>query len=410
MTKERIAAAVERTPEVKPVLVKLAGKVARGVALPAMFSENGLSYAAQRELEALWGVAGKRTADGRVSFPFPDGLREPSAWREAMEYFGLRGNMLDGNDAIARLELLRFDFKTLMGQVLSREAVKRFIAKPENRKVFAKLFMCAAEFCAENDGSSFTTLSQLGSDWFNDSKSLRSGPLLHQLVAILEACGDTRLIDSSPRDILAQFGIVDNPYTTHVTVFAPIQFWTSESDADCFDFPNRLFQKGMACQLPLETVGKIKMMAWLGENNEIVTCENAAPFAQLVRQGVPAIYTEGYANYAVKKVLAGIAAFDVKAIHMGDVDLDGFLIASDLLTTIPVKRVMASEVLEKAIERSDIGIPLTAKQRKRAESFLAIHTEYIYGDEIRRMLKLGRWIEQESFASILGERKRRWGW
>ena len=38
MTKEKIAAAVEWTPEVKPVLVKLAGKVARGVALPVMFS------------------------------------------------------------------------------------------------------------------------------------------------------------------------------------------------------------------------------------------------------------------------------------------------------------------------------------------------------------------------------------
>ena len=85
MTKERIVAAVERTPEVKPVLVKLVGKVARGVALPAMFSEKGLSYAAQRELEALWGVAGKRAADGRVSFPFKDRLREQSAWREAME-------------------------------------------------------------------------------------------------------------------------------------------------------------------------------------------------------------------------------------------------------------------------------------------------------------------------------------
>ena len=58
MTKERIAAAVERVPEVKPVLAKLAGKMARGVALPAQFSEKNLSYAAQRELEVLWCVAG----------------------------------------------------------------------------------------------------------------------------------------------------------------------------------------------------------------------------------------------------------------------------------------------------------------------------------------------------------------
>ena len=50
LNKTAIAEAVEKAPPVADVLRKLAGKVVRGVALPASFTVKGLDYDAQREL------------------------------------------------------------------------------------------------------------------------------------------------------------------------------------------------------------------------------------------------------------------------------------------------------------------------------------------------------------------------
>ena len=66
ITKEKILDAIERAPAIKPVLARLAKRAAAGKPLPETFSATGLDYAAQRELESLFGTVGKRTADGRV--------------------------------------------------------------------------------------------------------------------------------------------------------------------------------------------------------------------------------------------------------------------------------------------------------------------------------------------------------
>ena len=64
LNKTAIAEAVEKAPAVAGVLKKLAGKVARGVALPGSFTAKGLDYDAQRELERLFGTLGRRQPNG----------------------------------------------------------------------------------------------------------------------------------------------------------------------------------------------------------------------------------------------------------------------------------------------------------------------------------------------------------
>ena len=124
---ERISGAIARAPTLRPVLRKLTDKVARGVALPTRFSVGELGYAAQRELEGLLGIAGKRTPDGRVSFPLPEEMREPSAWQEAIAFFGLaRKEAAEGEDVFGRLKLLLPETAWILDLLAGRDDVSRY--------------------------------------------------------------------------------------------------------------------------------------------------------------------------------------------------------------------------------------------------------------------------------------------
>lgn len=400
---ERISAAVARAPGVGPVLRKLADKVVRGVALPARFSVGELDYAAQRELEGLLGVVGKRSPDGRVSFPLPDGLREPSAWQETIAFFGLaKEDAADGEDIFGRLKLLLPEAAWILDRLAERDEVSRFVAGRENGRDWMRLFRHVMERRLLCGASGTITLSQLGSDCFNDSKKLRTGALRRQLVNMLSILSGHDPNDE--RSVFGHFGIVDNPYTTSVTAFIPMAFITN-SDVQ-FEFPRRLYEEGMACQLPLETIQNIAGVGWARSvSMTVTTCENAAPFARMVEKRIPCIYTEGYPNYCVKRLLTGLRIAGVKCVHEGDADLDGFRIAGEVAKTIPVERVVAADALSIAVERDlPVGIPLADAQRARAEAFLAGTPDFAYAKAIRKMLDWGRWIEQESFESLFGRK------
>ena len=400
---ERISGAIARAPTLRPVLRKLTDKVARGVALPARFSVGELGYAAQRELEGLLGVVGKRTPDGRVSFPLPDEVRNPSAWQEAIDYFGLaRGDDGEGEDVFGRLKLLLPKTAWMLDLLAEREDVSRFVADRENGRDWMRLFRYVMERRLLCNAYCAITLSQLGSDCFGNSKKLRTGALRRQLAQILGVFGDMDPLDE--RAVFARFGIVDNPYTTSVTVFAP--FVIQCGNGKTFDFPHLLFRQGLACQLPLETVGAISQIKWCKESNSIITTsENAAPFAGMVRRGFPCLYTEGYPNTCVSGLLSMFHASGVRCVHEGDADLDGFRIADEVAKAIPVEQVVAADVLSLAVKNNlPVGIPLTDAQRSRAEAFLAENPDFESAGAIRKMLDWGRWVEQESFESLLGRK------
>ena len=401
---ERISGAIARASTLRPVLRKLADKVARGVALPVRFSVGELGYAAQRELEGLLGVVGKRTPDGRVSFPLPDEVRNPSAWQEAIDYFGLaRGDDDEGEDVFGRLKLLLPETAWMLDLLAEREDVSRFVADRENGRDWMRLFRYVMERRLLCNAYCAITLSQLGSDCFGDSKKLRTGALRRQLAQILGIIGD--MDPSDERAVFARFGIIDNPYTTSVTVFAPFIFRCRDVRKS-FDFPYLLFRQGLACQLPLETVGAITQVEWReGADSLITSSENAAPFAGMVKRGFPCIYTEGYPNTCVTGLLSMFYASGVRCVHEGGADLDGFRIADQVAKSIPLERVVAADALSLAIERNlSIGIPLTDAQRSRAEGFLSDYPDFEYAGAIRKMLDWGRWVEQESFESLFGSR------
>lgn len=406
LNKTAIAAAIQNAPAVADVLKKLAGKVARGVRLPASFTARGLDYAAQRELEHFLGTIGQRQPDGSFNIQLHEFMRGPEMWRDAMEYFGLAREKRDGGDGkdvFARLKLLEPEFSPFIDKLAANDEVQRFVAVPKNQRPWMDVFRGVVGRI-RNKGRSLTTLSQLGADWLGDSKILRSGALRRQLVLMISMLGDDEP-GKEERRVLEEFMVIDNPYTSNVTVFAPI-ILTLDGGV-MLDFPLKLFKQGMAATLPLETVGLIRSLSWKGPRRDLTTCENASPFTSLISNRVPAIYTAGYPSLAVKMFLFLMSELGVECVHCGDADLDGFRIADEVGSYISLKGVAASEIL-KCVD-VDTGIPLTPEQSRRAWAHLSKHPEFRFAEDVRIMLSHGRWVEQESFASIFAAKDGRSG-
>lgn len=405
LSKGAIEAAVEKAPAVGKVLKMLAAKVARGVRLPQTFSAKGLDYDAQRELEHLFGMVGQRTVDGRFYLSVHGCLRDPAMWREALEYFGfLNGKDAGGDDedVFARLKLLAPDLSSFIDELALNEEVVRFLTNTENKKDWMRLFRSFIGRFYGPECGLVTTLSQLGSDWFCDSKKLRSGGLRRQLAIIAATLADSPLDDE--RRALEGALIVDNPYTSSVTFSAPVHLVMK--DGAIFDYPRDYYVRRMATQLPLETVLEIAEVRWAGKPRAVTTSENAAPFANMVRKGDACVYTGGYPCLAVKMFLHKLGKTGSECVHEGDADLDGFKIASEIGKCIVLKRVVAADIL--ALAASDEGRELTSDQSKRAWAFLSSPQwkNFRFADDVKRILFRGRWIEQESFGTIIRKSKK----
>ena len=398
LSRSEIKAAADNFPQIEAVVKKLASKVARGVRLPETVSVKDLDYGAQRELEHLFGTIGQRTSDGRFYFSILPIFRERAVWREAIEYFGLaKEDSESEEDVFARLKLLLPDLTPLIDSLAADEEVVRFVTKAENQKDWTRLFRSIVERFSSPACGLITTLSQLGSDWFGDSKKLRSGALRRQLVVILAILSD--MDREEERLVLEGALIVDNPYTSSVTFSLPITLIMK--DGAVFDYPSSYHTNRMAVQLPLETVVNIERVEWDVSPQIITTSENAAPFANMVAKGASCVYTAGFPSLAVKVFLNKLFKSGSECIHEGDADLDGFRIANEVGSCIRLKKVVASDVLEKA--SLDEGRELSPEQIKRTSAFLfnPKYSDYEFADEIQRILTRRKWIEQESFAGVL---------
>ena len=398
LSRSEIKAAAENFPQIEAVVKKLASKVARGVRLPETVSVKDLDYGAQRELEHLFGTIGQRTSNGRFCISILPAFRERAVWREAIEYFGLaKGDSEHEEDVFARLKLLLPDLTPVIDSLAADEEVVRFVSKAENRKDWSRLFRSLAERFASPACGLITTLSQLGSDWFSDSKKLRSGALRRQLVVILAILSD--MDREEERLVLEVALIVDNPYTSSVTFSLPVTLIMK--DGTVFDYPSRYHARRMAAQLPLETVVDIERIEWDVKPQAITTSENAAPFANMVAEGNACVYTAGFPSLAVKIFLNKLFKSGSECIHEGDADLDGFRIANEVGSCIRLKKVVASDVLKKA--SLDEGRELSPEQIKRTSAFLfnPKYSDYEFAEEIQSILMRRKWIEQESFAGVL---------
>ncbi len=356
------------------------------ISVPATPAE----WSAIAELGHILGVPSYQRA-GKAVFEIPVDRRNPAAWMNLREVFTSHGKVsFDAKETFRRARL--FAPGEVMDALKGDDVVLRFVRRGDGEsREFLRLLEWAIMRMTDESVNETTTLSQVGSDILGDSKSLRSGTRREVFERVLSAVAGMDA-ESNRRDVLARLGIEDNPFTSSVTVFAPFSF--SLTTGEEFDYPERLFHVGLAVQLPRQTVLRIREVRPADGLDRIVTSENAAPFERIVRLGVPCLYTEGYPNTAVFRLLELLSDQGIVADHAGDGDLDGFLIADQIAKAITVQRVIADELAgSDMVSRR----PVVPRMRGRWEAYLNAHNNFTHARSLRIAIERG-WPEQESYG------------
>jgi hypothetical protein len=393
MTLEYWKEQVEKTPEIRPCLERLARYAVKGLPLPVEVTLGDVPQE-KRVRDVLTNLFGRscREVQGRLKVRLDDSLRDPVRWSPLAIVLGIHAETFTSDaereahcTSVFRKLLLQYpDETSLIESAKKNDVVQRF-ARFNSESLDALFALFDALHFLRTTCSSIT-LSELGARVFNDSKALRSGPFRQQLEQLLGL--DSDMPEATPRDLLSIYNIIDNPYTTHVVVFAPFAYYTPEGT--WLEWPAQLFLRGEAAILSWETIQNLKAVRLTSSCNRLVTSENAAPFHRLVEQKTPSLYTEGYPNLAVKTLLRHFAEAGLTAQHWGDTDLDGYRIADQIARCIPMTFYVPHANAQ--------GNPITldSKQRQRLETFIASHPDFPYLAPLQKTL-LNGWIEQEQF-------------
>lgn len=244
-----------------------------------------------------------------------------------------------------------------------------------------------------------STLANLGATYCGDSKALRSGDLF-RLVGdwLLLAEGGIDCLNAENRTAaLKRHNLVENPTAIKVTLFGPLVY---EKAGRRFDWIKQLWQLGETATLSWDNLHDIDALAielLSATSLRVVTCENETPFCRLVRElfAGTIIYTEGYPNAAVLRVLQLLRRSDSEFLHWGDTDFDGLRIA-ELLHRVQSLRLWRCDAREVVRHRSLLK-PLGDRHKHRAQIFLENHSDFIFADELQFAIDHG-WLEQENWS------------
>lgn len=392
MTLEYWKERLTKNPELRPWLERLARHAVEGGLMPSEVTLGDVPKDRQLR-EAVQELLGRgcREAQGRLKVRLDEPLREAKQWLPLAEALGLHAKAPQAENsataqskAVFRKLLLQFPDETpLIESMRNEDSIRRFTRSHATHAldVFFPL-MEALRLLRSN--SSSMTLSELGTRVFNDSKALRGGATRQLLERLLRLDSDRPEAASS--ELLNLYGLIENPYTTHVVLFAPLAYCTK--DDVWLEWPANLFQRGEAAILSWEAVRNMKAVRLTQPCPAIVTSENSAPFHRLVERKIPSLYTEGYPNLAVKTLLRYLAEARVVAHHWGDADLDGYRIADQIARCIPM-------TFYKPPANGPVKpIVLDYQQRQRLEAFINTHPDFPYLSELKQTL-LDGWIEQE---------------
>lgn len=379
-------------------LKRAARYAAAGEPLPATLTLGDIPQdkAVRLALEDVF--PGCREENGRLKARLTDAMREPERWLPLAELLGLkpvRPETAEPPDelfaqTLRRLKVLHPDDTALVDILRRSEQLQRFFktcrTAPDD---LVALFDALVSLRTTPAG---VTLSELGARCFNDSKALRNGTRRQQLEHLL------RLQAGSPDDdsatLFSAHGIIENPYTTHVVVYAPFAYRTHEGE--WLDWPRRLWLHGEAAILSWKTVRALTAIRFEEPCHTLVTSENAAPFHRLVEMRRASLYTEGYPNAAVKTLLRHFAQSKVACLHWGDTDLDGYRIADQIAHTIPTRLYVApagADHLQTHLLR------LTHEQHLRLARFIDTNPGFPYLSELHQTLARG-WLEQEQTIDL----------
>jgi hypothetical protein len=236
-------------------------------------------------------------------------------------------------------------------------------------------------------------LAELGARFYGSSKALRPGEARRLLASGLAALADIDEEQTEPGGVFRQFGICDNPTALRVTVFGPFRL---RKRGRWLDWVEQLHALGEAAVLSLGNLDGVDVVDLAAGGTTVVhTCENETPFCRLVREGFPGalVYTEGYPNAAVRRLLNLLPA-GVELRHWGDSDLDGLRIAA-ILAQDRLLQLWRGGLADLERQRARL-VPLGHDQHGRARQWLQTHPGFRFRAELEFTVAHG-WLEQESW-------------
>jgi hypothetical protein len=385
-------------------LATLARKFVRTGIVPQSINLGSIpEHNVRRALDFLFG--GSNQKNGKFVVQLPERLRSAQALQTLADQLGVVAEPVPDKDfeveltrSILRQKLLFPRFAPMLDTLKSTDVLVRLFRDGADAERLLSGLLCAVQQLESN--RSAITLSQLGADGLNDSKALRSGSIRKLLVMMLSILADAE--DDAPAQVLARFNVVDNPYTTMALLFGPVAY--DDAAGHEWRWPTELHAAGQAAVLTWEQVQSMRTIRPVSSVQGVITSENAAPFHHLIasRSSAVCIYTEGYPNSAVTRVLQLLAQSGLRARHWGDTDLDGLRIAECVSRAIPLELLYQDHGTVELFR--DRLIPLTDSQRDRAAAYLAAHPDFPFRDALTYSLQHG-WLEQEQtcsqFASVV---------
>ena len=239
--------------------------------------------------------------------------------------------------------------------------------------------------------------SQLGTESLGDSNAVKIGTdCFHIVTKILTYNLNSldigkRLVN--PKDLFEYYNVIANPTAIKVTLYGPFIYLKNGKK---FDFIKQLWESGESATLSMDNLKGIDIFE-VDDEIDILTCENESPFNALKRKEKKkaVIFTSGYPNYAVKKVLELLKVNREFVYHWGDSDFAGYYIASIINTIIPVQlwRCDIKSLKRKKSKMIKIEEPV---KLKKIERFIINNPWFPFRNELLFTMTNG-WLEQENW-------------
>ncbi len=243
-----------------------------------------------------------------------------------------------------------------------------------------------------------TTFSDIGARFCNNSKSLRNTELtslVRNWMAVMEDNGIEVERDSD--EIWQRYHVVKDRLAVQAVIYGPLVY---EKNSVQYDWIFQLWQAGEPAVLTWQNIVDIDRIEIIESSrshcNTLQTCENEAPFTQLIRENSKDVllYTNGFPSDSVMALYRLLAPAMTSCKHWGDSDLAGLQIAAMLHKVFPLELWRCDLLTLKRL--TDSLLSLSEKQRLDTERFFTNNQDFIFYKELGFTLQNG-WLEQESW-------------
>ncbi len=247
------------------------------------------------------------------------------------------------------------------------------------------------DFLLNNDKE--ITLSELGARFCANSKKLRQGEQKKMVAQWLRLLRPNL---SAKEGIWEEFLVIRDRLTITALIFAPLIY---SKDGREYDWINQLYLAGepaVASWFHLEGITSCRLVEENREKDTLLTCENEAPFSQLLREKTDNIllFTSGFPNRAVRRLYQLLAPLASNCRHWGDSDPAGLRIAAILHSIHPLK-LWRCDLATLQLHKAKL-LPLARNQASAASTILSTDPNFPFASELAYTLKHG-WLEQESW-------------